>query len=218
MIYHITDYIIKQKISNENEVLIITTTLTTTKNDNHRKDLRCSHGGITILFNVRKFNPLNNIIMLNLQVIGNLGSDATVREANGKSYTMFRVAHSDAYTRQDGTTVNQTTWVSCIMSGARPNLMPYLKRGQRVFIEGQMTTRIYDSAQYHCKMVSVEMNVRSLELIGTREQIPSRLYTEDGEELQVTKEYKTDKKNAILKAVDGTEYKTDGAGIITPDN
>lgn len=152
--------------------------------------------------------------MLNLQVIGNLGSDAVVRESNGKSYTMFRVAHSDSFRRQDGTEVNNTTWVSCILSGTRPNLMPYLKRGQRVFVEGQMTTRIYDSAQYHCKMVSVELNVRNLELIGIREEVPSKLYTEDGEQVQVTKAYVTNFKKTTLKGFDGTEYNTDKSGVI----
>lgn len=156
--------------------------------------------------------------MLNLQVIGNLGSDATVRESNGKSYTMFRVAHSDSFHRQDGTVVNNTTWVSCILSGARPNLMPYLKRGQRVFVEGLMTTRIYDSAQYHCKMVSVELNVHNLELIGMREEVPSKLYTENGEQVQVTKAYVTNFKKTTLKGFDGTEYNTDKSGVIILNN
>ena len=63
------------------------------------------------------FNYLNLLIMLQFQVIGNLGSDAEVKELNGNKAVCFNVAHTERWSQEDGTKRESTTWISCILNG-----------------------------------------------------------------------------------------------------
>lgn len=105
--------------------------------------------------------------MLTLEVIGNLGANAELRAENGKEYIVFNVAHTDRRTASDGQTVERATWVSCFLSASRRNILPYLVKGTRVFVRGLMSTRIYDSAVHHCKMVGLSLYATDLELCGS---------------------------------------------------
>ena len=80
--------------------------------------------------------------MIKLSIIGNLGADAEVKNHNGKEFVSFRVAHTDRFT-QDGQTKETTTWVSCILNGNGGNLLPYLKKGTKVFCHGDFSIRLY---------------------------------------------------------------------------
>ena len=45
----------------------------------------------------------------------------------------------------DGTKRESTTWVSCILNGDGGKLLPYLKRGAQVFVEGVGSARCFSS-------------------------------------------------------------------------
>ena len=47
--------------------------------------------------------------MLQIEVIGNIGADAEIKEFGGKKYVSFNVAHSERRKDANGTTV-ETTW------------------------------------------------------------------------------------------------------------
>ena len=64
--------------------------------------------------------------MLQVQVIGNLGADAEVKEFNGSKGVCFNVAHTERWTDEQGTKHENTTWVSCILNGDGGKLLPYL--------------------------------------------------------------------------------------------
>ena len=49
--------------------------------------------------------------MLQIEVIGNIGADAEIKEFGGKKYVSFNVAHSERRKDASGTTVESTTWV-----------------------------------------------------------------------------------------------------------
>ena len=55
--------------------------------------------------------------MQKLIVIGNLGVDAEVKNANGKEFISFKVADTSRFTDQKGTVSETTTWINCAMSG-----------------------------------------------------------------------------------------------------
>lgn len=128
--------------------------------------------------------------MMNLEVIGNLGSDAEVRNENGKTFVLFSVAHTDSYTREDGSRVENTTWVNCILNGDGGNLVKYLKRGTQVFVRGRQSLRVYSSAKDRCMKAGVDVNVREIELVGGKtDDVPSQLVDENGVIHQVYKAY-----------------------------
>lgn len=108
--------------------------------------------------------------MLNLQVIGNLGSDAVVKENNGKKFVTFNVAHTDKYTDEQGVKHEKTTWVSCLWNGDGGRVLPYLTKGACVFAQGPAELRVFDSAKDHCKKAGVSIRIQHLELVGGKKE------------------------------------------------
>lgn len=131
--------------------------------------------------------------MFTAQVIGNLGADAELKTINGKVYLTFRVAHSEKFTKQDGSQIEETTWISCITSQFT-SLHQYLKRGQKVFVCGDCKASIVWKPKTRENVVGLSINVRSIELCGGSKQddIPPMLYDEDGVQRSVTKLYWVD--------------------------
>lgn len=108
--------------------------------------------------------------MLNLQVIGNIGSDAVVKENNGKKFVTFNVAHTDKYTDEQGVKHEKTTWVSCLWNGDGGRVFPYLTKGACVFAQGPAELRVFDSAKDHCKKAGVSIRIQHLELVGGKKE------------------------------------------------
>lgn len=126
--------------------------------------------------------------MLAVTCIGHLGSDAEFKQANGREFTTFRVAHSDRWTDDAGQVHENTTWVDCIMSG-KPNVIEYLKKGQMIFVTGSCTLRVYSSQKDRCMKAGMQINVRQIELLGGKsDEIPSTLYDANtGAQVEVRK-------------------------------
>lgn len=73
--------------------------------------------------------------MIQVQVIGNIGKDAEEKTINEKKYIGFNVASTERDT---------TTWVSVLMRRDDPTkLLPYLKKGTKVFVQGRMSVNSY---------------------------------------------------------------------------
>lgn len=77
--------------------------------------------------------------MILASIIGNLGKDAEIKKINEKEYLSFSVASTEKKGEQE-----VTTWIS-VLAGNNPNLLPYLKKGQQVFVSGRMSAGIYQS-------------------------------------------------------------------------
>ena len=101
--------------------------------------------------------------MLQLEAIGNLGADATIREFNGQKFIAFSVAHTESYNDQQGQRHERTTWVSCLKFG-ESTVINYLKKGTRVFVRGELSTKIYTANG--TTQVGVNCKVRELQLLG----------------------------------------------------
>lgn len=104
--------------------------------------------------------------MEKILLIGNLGADATVQDWQGNRFLSFRIGCSRKFT-SNGQAVNVTTWYDCTYNNADTKVLPYLKKGVKVFVTGQPTYRIYDSAVHHAKMVGVSVFVNEIELCGS---------------------------------------------------
>lgn len=128
--------------------------------------------------------------MLQTMIIGHIGADAESKNANGRNFITFRVAHSERYTDANGQQHDNTTWVDCILNGSS-NLLPYLKKGTQVYVIGSTSLRTYSSPKDKCIKAGLTINVRNIELLGGKpEQVPSVLYRQDnGEQVQVSKYY-----------------------------
>lgn len=159
--------------------------------------------------------------MLKLQVIGNLGADARVQNSNGNEFVSFRVAHSESYTANNQKTT-RTTWVDVTLNGNGGNLLQYLKKGAKVFVDGYPSFRMYDSAQNHCKMIGIQISARTVELCGgSNDKVPAELTTTEGEVINVIKCFYTpDEKTHGGTLIDKElrAYDVDENGFISPRN
>ena len=97
--------------------------------------------------------------MIKLTVIGNVTKDAELRTTQGGDHVLsFSVAQNDRRTKA-------VTYVDCSIWGKLgQSMQPYLKKGQKVYCEGEFSTREYDSKTY------IQCRVRDVELLGQRQE------------------------------------------------
>lgn len=108
--------------------------------------------------------------MLVGEIIGNLGCDAEKRKNNGEEFVTFRVASSYKYTNKNtGEVINETQWVSVVSRFVSNGILPYLKRGTKVFIRGRIDVRTYyskDGKQH----IGINISANEIELCGGSQQ------------------------------------------------
>lgn len=112
--------------------------------------------------------------MIKMEIIGNLGADAKLQSINGNTFVSFRIANTDAWTdKATGEMKKTTQWVSCSLNGNGGNLLPYLKKGVKVFVRGNAQIVVYSSPKTHQMEAGVNLFVREIELCGGhQEQTP----------------------------------------------
>lgn len=109
--------------------------------------------------------------MLRIEMIGNLGADAEVKDNNGRKFISFRVAHTDKW--KDPTSGQEhvsTVWASCALNGDGGKLLQYLKKGIKVFLRGSMSLNTYSSPKTHQIECGLNISVWELELCSSQQQ------------------------------------------------
>lgn len=77
-----------------------------------------------------------------VMLMGNLGQDPEIRQANGASIANLSLATSRKYKGRDGNVVEEVEWHRVVLFGRSAELAEqYLKKGSGVFIEGRLRTR-----------------------------------------------------------------------------
>lgn len=106
--------------------------------------------------------------MLTINLIGNLGADAQIKESNGRKFLSFNVAHTEKFTQQ-GQVISRTQWVSVAMNHYSDKLIPYLVRGAKVYVYGKLNTNIWYDKN---KVANVSLNVMAdnVELCGLKSE------------------------------------------------
>ncbi len=82
-----------------------------------------------------------------VMVIGNLGADPEMRyTADGNALTNFRVASSRNYTTPEGERREETEWFSVVAwRKLAEQCSQFLQKGRRVYVEGRLRTRSWDT-------------------------------------------------------------------------
>lgn len=125
-----------------------------------------------------------------LTVIGNLGADAEARREEGREFLSMSIADTTTKRREDGTTTETTEWISGTYNGNHNELLPYLKKGQKIMAIGECATRLFSSKKDRCMKAGINLYIRELRLLGSNpDPIPNRLYDYNGQERPVTKYY-----------------------------
>ena len=101
---------------------------------------------------------------------GACGADAEVRYIpSGQAVLTVNVANNVGFGDKQ-----KTMWIRVTLWGKRAesNLKDYLKKGQQVFVSGELTTNEY-TANDGTKRTSLELNANIIDLVGKRESAPS---------------------------------------------
>lgn len=164
--------------------------------------------------------------MLKVELIGNLGADAEVKESQGSKFVTMRIAHTDSWKDEQGNKKERTIWVDAIMNDTESKVLAFLKQGQKVFVRGNANLRVYSSPKDRCMKAGLTINVREIELLGgATETVPRQLIDpQDGSLLDTTKYYWVNRDNKALKKDEtytlldtrGNHYLMNKAGFVSP--
>jgi single-strand DNA-binding protein len=108
-----------------------------------------------------------------IMLIGNLGADPEVRStSNGSRVATISLATSRQWTTQAGEKQEKTEWHRCVVwnakgSGLADVVEKYLKKGDRVYVEGRIEYRTWQDKEGQ-KRYSTEINVRDLVMLSGR--------------------------------------------------
>lgn len=82
--------------------------------------------------------------MLNKAIlIGHVGQDPEIRQANGEDFAVFSIATTEKWKDKEGNKKEKTEWhrVTCFTKGLVSVIKNYVKKGSKLYIEGQISTR-----------------------------------------------------------------------------
>jgi single-strand DNA-binding protein len=86
---------------------------------------------------------LNSVYLL-----GFLGADPTLRQAGGSSVLSMSLACSETYLDKNRVRQERTEWVAVSIWGRRAEaLAKFMRKGDRVFIEGRLQTRSWEDRE-----------------------------------------------------------------------
>lgn len=159
-------------------------------------------------------------------IIGCLGADAEIKEANGAKFITLSIADKRKVKKQDGTTQVVTNWVDAIIANPEHPVLPYLKQGVRVAIVGNSDLRVYSSKKDRCMKAGQTIHVVNIELCGgLSDVVPGQLINpNDGRIFDVKKYYYLNGASDVIPEgaddifVDakGRRYLVEYAGWVTP--
>ena len=90
-------------------------------------------------------------------LLGNVGKDPEIREFDGGKVVSFTLATTErGYTKQNGTQVPEhTDWHNCTCFGKTADFVAgYIRKGNRVFVEGKIRYRSYQDQSGATKWVT----------------------------------------------------------------
>lgn len=164
--------------------------------------------------------------MFKVEIIGNLGADAEIKDVNGSKFVSMRVAHVDKWTTQNGEQKEATTWVDVTMSNTESKVIPFLKTGVKVFVRGNGGLRVYSSPKDRCMKAGLKIAATEIELCGgISELVPRQLIDpESGALIDTQKFYWCNADTRKMKAADvkelidqrGNRYLMNNKGFVAP--
>lgn len=103
-----------------------------------------------------------------VMLMGNLGQDPEIRQANGASIANLSLATSRKYKGQDGNVVEEVEWHRVVLFGRSAELAEqYLKKGSGVFIEGRLRTRKWADKDGNDRWTT-EIVAENMQFVGGR--------------------------------------------------
>lgn len=164
--------------------------------------------------------------MFKVEIIGNLGADAVVKEANGSKFITMRIASTYKVDKGDGNKVEVTDWIDATLSDAEAKILPFLRQGVKVYVRGTGALRVYSSPKDRCMKAGCTVRISEIELCGGQvDDVPRQLIVPDsGQLVDITKHYWANletskmKNDDVLELIDqkGKAYVMNKGGFVVP--
>ena len=108
---------------------------------------------------------VNKVILL-----GNVGKDPEIKVLpSGQPVANFSIATSDRYKDQQGAFQDRTEWHNVVAYGKLADIIrDYVKKGNKLYIEGRLTTRSWDDKETNKKVYRTEIVIADLSLLSGR--------------------------------------------------
>ncbi len=107
--------------------------------------------------------------MNRIEIIGNIGIDAEVKDLGTNQVINFSVGVSESYVKKDtNEKITNTTWFECAKWGNNTQIAQYLKKGQQVYIMGKPNNRAWQNEQGEIKVVN-GLLVNEIKLLGRKQ-------------------------------------------------
>lgn len=90
-----------------------------------------------------------------VHLIGVTGKEPETRQfGDGGQVCNFTLATSETYTDREGQKQEQTTWHNIVLNGKLANLSQYIHKGSKLYIEGKIRTRSYNTQDGQTRYVT----------------------------------------------------------------
>lgn len=107
--------------------------------------------------------------MEQITIIGTLGADAEVKDLTSNQVIEFSVAVSENWTDKQGQKQSKTTWFSCAKWGNNTSVAQYIKKGDKIFVQGKTANRAYLKADGTAQVVN-GITVDRIMLLGSKNE------------------------------------------------
>jgi len=103
-------------------------------------------------------------------LLGNLGKDPEIKFLpSGQAVANFSIATTDRYKDKAGEWQDRTEWHNIVAYARTAEIVrDYVKKGNKLYVEGRLTTRSWDDKDTGKKVYRTEIVVNDLVLIGGR--------------------------------------------------
>lgn len=103
-------------------------------------------------------------------LIGNVGKDPEVRDANGTAVASLTLATSEKFKGRDGQTKETTEWHRVVLWDRLAGVVEqYVTKGSQIYIEGKLTTRKFTDRDGNEKYIT-EIRAERLQLLGGKSE------------------------------------------------
>ena len=119
--------------------------------------------------------------MQKLILIGHLGNDATLHQLPNKQVINFNLCHTDKWRDATGMVKEKSQWFYCSYFTDKTGILPYLKKGGQVYVEGQIDAKTFTKDNGEV-IVQLTCRVNMIQLLGgNKETQPERTLKQETE-------------------------------------
>lgn len=104
--------------------------------------------------------------MKQLTIIGHVGADPVIKTVNGDAILDFSIAVNEKFKKNDGTSVENTTWFQCSTKNLK--LASFIKKGDKMMVQGNFKIGIYKDGSNNAK-VGIDVRASKIEFLGSKD-------------------------------------------------